>query len=315
MKYEGRASGKLILFGEHAVVHGQAAIAVPLDSVQAQVTVEQSPAETGLSILIPNLEQLLHVHLNDDTVDNALIYTARLVLEALGQGYPEPDLKLILRSTIPIAAGFGSGAAVSTALARALCAALKKEFDDNILNGIIYEVEKIHHGTPSGIDNTVIVYEKPIYFVKGKPFESFEVNTPFQLLVAHVGYTTPTHGTVGDVGKLYEAESSRIGKIFERIGKISQAAREIIEGKNTEQLGALMNENHALLRELTVSDETLDRICATAVEAGALGAKLSGGGRGGNLIALVTDDVRDNVEKALKAAGAVQVIHTVVGNK
>lgn len=310
MVVEGRACGKLILFGEHAVVHGQPAIAVPLKGVQATVEVEESPAGTGLSILIPDLKQLLHVHLSDDTADNALIYTARLVLEALGK--QEPDLKLVLRSSIPIAAGFGSGAAVSTALARGLCDALGEQLEKEVLNDLIFEVEKIHHGNPSGIDNTVIVHEQPIVFMREKPFETFSVRTPLQLLVAHVGYTTPTHVTVGDVGKLYASNPERIGGIFEQIGTIAKAAREAIEGGDLMHLGTLMNENHELLRELTVSDELMDRVCEVAVEAGTLGAKLSGGGRGGNVIVLVTDDVRENVEKALKAVGVKQVIHTVV---
>jgi mevalonate kinase len=120
---------------------------------------------------------------------------------------------------------------------------------------------------------------------------------------------------VGDVRNLYAAEPTRIGTIFERIGEISRAARDAIEGGDLARLGTLMNENHGLLRELTVSDEMMDRVCAVAVEAGAFGAKLSGGGRGGNVIMLVRDEVREDVEKALKMAAVEQVIHTVVGEK
>jgi mevalonate kinase len=123
------------------------------------------------------------------------------------------------------------------------------------------------------------------------------------------------------VRALFEAEPARIGAIFQRIGAITRAARAAIEteptGRSTSNtivttLGSLMDENHALLRDLTVSSEKLDRLCAAAREAGAAGAKLSGGGRGGNLIAPVTPKNADRVAAALRDAGAMNVIKTEV---
>lgn len=310
------APGKLILFGEHAVVHGQPALAVPLTAIQATVTAETTLPGSGLHILLPDSRHhhTLRVHSIEDKEikEHPLVYTAQLVLRALNIS-PPPDLKLILHSTIPLASGFGSGAAVSTAVARALSQALGHALDNETLNGVVYEVEKIHHGTPSGIDNTVIVYEQPVYFVRGKPLETFSIARPFKLVVANLGHATPTHITVGAVRELAEREPVSIQLIFQRIGEIVNQARGFIEMGQPELLGPLMNENHALLRELTVSDDELDRFCEISKQAGALGAKLSGGGRGGNMMALVDEKTAPAVQAVLQQAGAAKIFVTQVG--
>lgn len=298
------AFGKLILFGEHAVVHGQPALAVPLKALQATVSAEPAPLGSGLQILLPDVATPLRLETHD-----ALTVTAQLVLTHLGA--PEPDMVLRLSSSIPLQSGFGSGAAVSTALARALSLTLGRPMSREDLNALVYEVEKIHHGTPSGIDNTVIVYERPVFFVRNQTLEPFGIAQPFALLVARLGYATPTHITVGDVRTLYEHDPAAIQPIFDQIGAISRHARYAIESGGLDPLGRLMNENHALLRELTVSDDNLDRLCQAALDAGAEGAKLSGGGRGGNLIVLANKN-RAAVQEALLQAGAVEVIHTLI---
>ncbi len=312
MLAEARAPGKLILFGEHAVVYGQPAIAVPMQGLAVTVTAETAPSGTGLCILLPDLRRILHVHLSDESPDNALTYTAGLVLKHLKRK-TEPDLKLMLHSTLPIAAGFGSGAAVSVALARALSVALRRPLPNDVLNDLVFEVEKLHHGTPSGVDNTVIVYEKPVYFVKGQPLETFTIQRPLHFLVGRLEHATPTHVTVGDVRKLHQKDSARIDLIFERIGQITRQARGAIENGYVEALGSLMNENHEHLRELTVSDESLDHLCEVAQAAGAVGAKMSGGGRGGNMIALVEAETVEAVRAALVESGAIDVFENAVG--
>ena len=309
------APGKIILFGEHAVVHGQPAIAVPLTAVQATVTARPAAQDSGITVRVPTGDHTLHLDaLNNldsaNPAHNALLYPLVVALRAIQQ--PIPDLTFTVESTIPMASGLGSGAALAAALIRALGAALDHPFDNHALNPLVFEVEKRHHGTPSGIDNTVIVYAQPVFFVRDHPIQTFSIARPFTVLVADSGKSSPTHITVGDVRQLYQADPTHIGGIFARIGDIAQAARTAIESGTIEVLGPLMDENHHLLQQLTVSSEELDRLCYAARQAGAWGAKLSGGGRGGNVIALAEPATAGPVIAALCAAGAVNVIQTTV---
>jgi mevalonate kinase len=307
------APGKIILFGEHAVVYGHPAIAVPLTAVQVTVRAEAAPPGSGITLHAADLGHTLALTdlPPDDPLYDALAYPIQLALQTLR--CPAPDLRLTVRSTIPIASGLGSGAALAAALIRAVYAALGQPIDDDTLNPLVYEVEKRHHGTPSGIDNTTIVYARPVYFVRGQPPRTFSVARPFTLLVADSGQSSPTRLTVADVRRQVEAAPQRVGAILERIGHIVERARQAIETGDIASLGPLMDENHALLADLTVSCDLLDWLCQVAREAGAQGAKLSGGGRGGNLIALVDEPGADTVAEALRQAGAVRVLITRIG--
>jgi len=180
------------------------------------------------------------------------------------------------------------------------------------LNSFAYEIEKLHHGTPSGIDNTVVTYAKPVYFVKGQAIETFTVGSPFTLVIADTGVSAPTKESVGDVRKLWEADKAKWEIVFDKIGKIAEEARNAIETGKMKELGQLMNNNHALLQELTVSSPELDNLVSAALNAGALGAKLSGGGRGGNMIALVKKEKAPVISEALLFAGAARTITTTI---
>ncbi len=308
---EATAPAKIILFGEHAVVYGQPAIAVPLSSLRARATVQvNTPRGQGLRIIAADLNPAQPVEIEMDDEGNALAVTARLVLQDL-QTAP-PDITIAVHSQIPIASGLGSGAAVSTALARALSAAVNKPIDVARLNALVFEAEKIHHGTPSGIDNTVIVYEQPVYFVRNQPIQTIAIGRPFSLLIANTGRPASTRIAVGDVRKLYEANPESVQAVFESIGALVGQARSAIESGQPAHLGPLMCQNHKLLQQLTVSSPELDTLVAAALDAGALGAKLSGGGRGGNMIALVETETLPTVHAALLEAGAVSVIATSV---
>ncbi len=302
------APGKVILFGEHAVVYGQPAIAVPVTQVKATATVETAPPGSGLTIVASNLDE--RFTLAKAPQSDPLAAAAQVTLTRLSAS--EPDAILTIQSTIPIASGMGSGAAVSTALVRALATFLGQPLEPNEVSELVYEVEKIHHGTPSGIDNTVVAYEKPIYFVREKPVERLTVSEPFTLLVADTGKPSPTGKIVGRVRRNRGREPARYDALFDQIGDIADEARSAIESGDVEDLGPLMDENHELLIELGVSSPHLDELVEMARLTGALGAKLSGAGQGGNMIALVEDDFAEEVAEALRDAGAVQVIQTTV---
>src|SRR5579859_3315855 len=308
-----QAPAKIILFGEHAVVYGQPAIAVPFTALHATVESRATPPGTGLTIIAGDVGQLLHVEhplAGGEPSGNALIYAAQITLAKLKA--PLPDLSLENHSTIPVASGLGSGAAVSTALIRELSAALGSPLQGDALNALVYEVEKMHHGTPSGIDNTVIVSGAPVYFVRGQAPQPFQIGTPLTLVVADSGIQASTRESVGAVRALYEQHTDSFTAYFEEIGALVNEARRHIETGNLKEVGQLMNRNHQLLNILTVSSPLLNSLTGAAREAGALGAKLSGGGRGGNVIALVMSSTADQVAEALRGAGAVRTWMTTV---
>lgn len=302
------APGKVILFGEHAVVYGRPAIAVPVVQVQATATVRADAPGSGLTLVARDLD--VSVRLSDAPRDDPLAVIARLTLDRLGLA--QPDASLTVHSTIPIASGMGSGAAVSTAVARALAAHLGHDLDPATVSALVYEVEKIHHGNPSGIDNTVVVYTLPVYFVQGRPAETFTIGAPLRLLIADTGIASPTRLAVGSVRQGWEQNPSQYEALFDWIANIVGRARAYLEEGMVGELGLLMDENHTLLGELGVSSLELDRLVRAARQAGALGAKLSGAGQGGNMIALVEAGVADTVARSLQEAGAVRVIQTVV---
>lgn len=312
------APGKIILFGEHAVVYGRPALAVPVTQVHADVEVSEAD-RAGIWIDAPDVN--LHAELNTLPSDHPLASVIHNFL-FLARVSPFPNLSIKIASTIPVASGLGSGAAVSVALVRALSAHLDKQMTDREVNMFVYEIEKLHHGTPSGIDNTVITYAKPVYFVKNLPspsgrgaggeVETFRVGRPFTIVIGDTGMPAPTKESVSDVRQLWMNDKARWEAVFDGVADVSFAARRVIEEGWVDMLGTLMDENHALLQQMTVSSPELDRLVEAARSAGALGAKMSGGGRGGNMIALVDAEMAETVARSLEEAGAKNTIITQV---
>ncbi len=301
----GQAPGKIILFGEHAVVYGRPAIAAPVQQVRARA--EIWPAE-ACTVEAADLHRRIPVA--DASPDDPLARIVRLTCEALAR--PLPPWRIRIASEIPVASGLGSGAAISAAIVRAMLAAFDAALDDATVSALVYEVEKIHHGSPSGVDNTVVVYERPVWFMRGKPPQPFAVARPIHLLIADTGVSSPTRIAVGDVNKAWEQDPTRYETLFDAVGSVAQRARSAIETGDVAALGPLMDENQRLLAAMGVSSPELEALIRAARAAGAAGAKLSGGGRGGNMIALVDDEHVGLVSRALTAAGAVSVIATTI---
>lgn len=207
----------------------------------------------------------------------------------------------------------GSGAAVSTAIVRAVAAWAGLALPPAAVSALAYEVERLHHGTPSGIDNTVIAYAQPVWFVKGQPPQPFAIPHPFWLVIASTGIASPTHETVGDVRRGWQADPALFEGLFEQVAGLVNAGRAAMLAGDWSSLGARMTANHAILRQMGVSAPILDRLVAAANAAGAYGAKLSGGGRGGNVIALVERSTAAAVGQAMHGAGATAVIITPIG--
>ncbi|MEA3349756.1 MAG: mevalonate kinase [Chloroflexota bacterium] len=325
--FTAHAPGKIILFGEHAVVYGKPAIAVPVNQIRATVRVIPQPeGVTGpVRILAPGIN--LSCNLEKLNRDHPLAAVVGNVISSLGVSHL-PACTIEITSTIPVAAGLGSGAAVSVAIIRALGKFLGQPIANEQVSALTYQIEKFHHGTPSGIDNTVITYAKPVYFVKQPPsppngrgaggegnentIETFNIAKPFTIIIGDTGISSPTKAAVSDVRVARQADPARYERLFAAIGSITKTARQSIESGRPQRLGALMNENHALLQEMGVSSPQLDQLVSAACQAGALGAKLSGGGRGGNMIALVREENAKLVCLAIRKAGAVNTITTEV---
>lgn len=306
---QASAPGKVILFGEHAVVYGRPAIAVPVTEVQAHADVQHGTPGQGMVIAAPDLGQ--RVVVRKAPTDDPLARIAQLALDAIG-GDPDPDLTVTVTSTIPVARGMGSGAAVSTAIVRALAKHYDRWFPSQAVSDLVFQTELIYHGTPSGIDNSVIAFGKPVYFVKDAALQVCWVGKPFLLAVADTGIDSSTRQVVAGLRQRYEADPARYQPLFDRVGEIAAAAKSAIQQGRIEALGGMMDENHDLLQRMGVSCPELNCLVTAALQGGALGAKLSGAGGGGNMIALVTEESQGQVDMMLRLAGAVSVITTQV---
>jgi mevalonate kinase len=317
---QANASGKVILFGEHAVVYGQPALAVPVAQVKATAVVTAlkpapAPARLENAIWIEARDLRRRYRLSEASPGDPLAAAIHLTLtkyQSAERPASPPPFALVVYSTIPIGSGLGSGAAVCTAAVRALSVFLGLALSNAEVSAMVYETEKLLHGTPSGIDNTVIAYDQPVYFVRGQAPVPFRTAAPFTLVIGDTGLSKPTRLVVGDVRQAYQREPARYAALFDAIGQIVRQAYALIESGEPERLGPLLNQNHALLQDIGVSCPELDTLVTAALQAGALGAKLSGAGRGGNMIALVSPDAAPRVAAALEASGAKRALVTEV---
>lgn len=312
--YSATAPAKIILFGEHAVVYGRPALAAPVIHLRARATIERTD-EPDVRLIAPDLNRA--ADLSDVGPDNPLAAIVRVVEKSLGCSLSD-GYTLSVTSDIPIAGGLGSGAAISVAVIRALAHYLgaAESMPREEVSHLAYEVEKLHHGTPSGIDNTVIAYEQPVYFVRRQQdnlIEPFAVARPIRLAIGDTGVRSATIDVVGDVRRRWSEDRDRFEAIFDACGRIADEGRAALAAGELEVVGELMNQNQLWLERMTVSSSRLELLVRAARDAGALGAKLSGGGRGGNMIALVTPETEGAVVAALTAAGAARVLLSDVG--
>jgi len=321
--WSATAPGKAILFGEHAVVYGRPAIAVPVTRLQATASIVAAEAGSGVWLATPDLpgpagsesgQPYPMRQAPDDDPLRVAVYLALASFWVLPEPAAgrEPDIRVTVTSSIPVARGLGSGAAVATAVVRAIACFCGKDPPTDQVSRLVFEVDRLHHGTPSGIDNAVIAFEQPIYFVRGVEITRLAVGRPFELVIADTGVASSTRRVVGYVRQRWQESPQRHEQLFDRIGEIARRARSAIQRGDVGTTGRLMDENHEQLKNLGVSSPELDRLVGAAQAAGALGAKLSGAGWGGNMVALVEPDTAGRVAGALRESGATQVIVTEV---
>ncbi|HEM4672328.1 TPA: mevalonate kinase [Streptococcus suis] len=300
MSVVGKANGKIILMGEHSVVYGQPAIAMPFSAVE--ITAQVRAQGQALSVACDFYEGLVH---KMPKIWESLKHAIRFSLYRIGAP-TDPAIHIEISSTIPAERGMGSSAAVAVAVARALFAYYEKELTDSELWDIVQSSEKIAHGNPSGVDAATTSGKSPVFFIKYQPIQPLELKLQAYLVVADTGVTGNTLEAISDVADLLEKKPEAI-KLVEELGNLTRQAKEDLATDQAELLGSRMNQAHALLQKLGVSDPSLDKLVSLAQENGALGAKLTGGGRGGCMIALVrTGQDAQTLAQILTQAGARQ---------
>lgn len=311
--FSATSPGKIILFGEHAVVYGEPAIAIPVFSTQAKAIISARVQGNPGEIWIEAPDISLSASIDQLNINHPLRAAIQVVIgeKELDQ---VPSCNIHVTSEMPPSSGLGSSAAVSISLIRAFSAFLGKRLNDDEVSDLAYEVEKIHHGTPSGIDNTVISYQKPIFYQKGMPTDFLEIGEDFSILIVFSGIPGNTREAVEGVRERWQKEPDIYNPIFTKIGEITHEAKGIIETGNPDHLGSLMDMNHELLQKIGVSTPELDQLVRSAKEAGALGAKLSGGGLGGHIIALVKSDA-DHICGELLKKGAISTLISPVNQQ
>jgi mevalonate kinase len=285
----GSAPGKVILAGEHSVVHGTAAIAA---SLGLRCSVEAEEGDVGIAIEAVDIDETFHYSIedlkqlsNNSTVHERLDSIALSGLKALTK--ESPRLQLKISSQIPISAGLGSSAAVAVATVAAVWDLYGYPMSLPKISQIAYESEKITHGTPSGIDNSIATYGGILMFKQGEITTSgLKQNIP--LLIGNTLVHRDTKKIVSKVSSLKNSYPSLVEPIIASMEELVHRVALAIEQHNLVELGALFDINQGLLDALGVNHPALSKLIWTARDAGALGAKLTGAGGGGCMIALAS---------------------------
>lgn len=290
------AAGKVILFGEHAVVYGRHGVALPIaEAVRASAS--EATHSTSLKVTDWGLETL--IDRNKSTDIDAVI---NLILDELG--VPESNVAVTVRTVLPRGMGLGSSAAIAVAIIRAAARHFSISIGDQRVNEIAFKCERIAHGTPSGIDNSISCFATPMLFRNNATLDIQPLQLrEFPPLV--IGFSHDmglTRDQVKGVRSRYETSPKNYGSIFDQIDDISVQGATALMSQDYDELGLLMNVCHGLLNAIQVSTPDLERLVTLARRHGALGAKLTGAGGGGAIVALCPGNV-DEVRAALNQAG------------
>ena len=307
---EGYGYGKVILFGEHFVVYGIPAIASAVGD-KTIAAVEAGEPGTGLTIVDNRLATPGYKDEKREEQQESLNF----IFKAVGVDVEKTPLKITLGGSLIAASGIGASAASCAAIARGISGLFNYNYSNERVNEIAYEGERGYHGTPSGIDNTAATYGGLIWFIKGQPpvMERLTIRQPVEIVIGNTGLTASTTEVVADVRKSKENDPETYDPLFERAKELAAEGRKAFEAYDLEAIGRLMDENHTLLQKIGVSCHELDRLVGIAKEQGALGAKLTGTGRGGNMIALTPGkELQERVAAAIEKAGFT-VMKTIVG--
>ena len=290
------AAGKVILLGEHAVVYGRHALALPItDAVSADIIASDSIP----TITIPEWGISHELGAADGTAIGTVV---ALIQNELG--IVETRYSIQVHSVLPRAMGLGSSAAFAVAITRAFDAELALGLEDEQINAVAFECEKLAHGTPSGIDNTIATYGEPMLFRNAGSLECDTITLTEMppIVIACSSKSGLTREQVAGVRSRYDQNPAHYEAIFDEVDALSQAGAAALAASDYSDLGMLMNICHGLMNAIEVSTAELESMISIARAAGAVGAKVTGGGGGGSIVALCPDSAAE-VRTALKASG------------
>ena len=307
---KGSGFGKVILFGEHFVVHGVPGIVSAIESsTDAEVT------KTGKGLVIKDERKAAKGYAEEKRLQQ--IESIERMLKTMGLD-PKLPLNIWIGGSLPGFSGLGASAASSVAIARAVAEEIGLNLSDKRVNEVAYEAEKAYAGNPSGIDNTAATYGGLLWFKKNmtggaNTIERISIRKPVEIIIGSTGKVANTKAMVAGVAERKKKNQEKYDAIFKQAENLTLAGRKALESYDLKKVGELMNENHRLLQEIEVSSRELDLLVDIARKHGAFGAKLTGGGGGGCMTALTpTRELQEKVAASIEKEG-YEVLRTKIG--
>ena len=309
----GSGFGKTILFGEHFVVHGVPGIASAVDSA---ADAEAKEAVKGINVT----DERIGAKGYAEKKKLQQLESIERMLKAMDMDPKKVAIDIWLGGNLPGFSGLGASAASSVAIARAIAEEFNLDLSDERINDIAYEAEKAYAGNPSGIDNTAATFGGLIWFKKNvsggsNTIEQLSIREPVEIVIGNTGIVANTKAMVAGVAERKEQNPKKYGAIFRQAEDLAHKGRKALETFDLRKVGSLMDENHRLLQEIDVSCKELDYLVDLARKRGAFGAKMTGGGGGGCMLALTPGkDLQEKVASAIENEG-LEVLRTKIGVK
>ncbi len=307
---KGSGYGKVILFGEHFVVHGVPGIVSAIDS-----STDAEVKKTGTRIVVKDERKTAKGYSEEKRLQQ--LESIDRMLKAMGIN-PETPLSIWIGGPLPGFSGLGASAASSVAIARAIAEELGINVSDEKINQVAYEAEKAYAGNPSGIDNTAATFGGLMWFKKNmtggaNTIERISIKKPVEIVIGSTGRVANTKAMVEGVAERKRKNPQKYEPLFKQGEALAYAGRKALEAYDLKKMGKLMNENHRLLQEINVSSRELDLLVDIARKQGAFGAKLTGGGGGGCMTALTpTKELQEKVASVIEKEG-FEVLRTKIG--